>query len=645
MTQRKNSAQKPMHRLWQRSLIAQSLTCISGLSLLSSGLVVAQTEAPVDNIVPTVEPAGGQRATPTQQEKPASQRTSNNSESETSRPKIRWSERLQRRSSSSIVQRLRQRRQQESTQTTANTPGPSRRASRRRKRPLAEVSQTPKPIRREKPQVEISESTAPTRRRKPTTEVTTPRRRLRLRREKPPVEVSTPEATPSAVVSPLPSVSPTTIASPSPEQTSDSSSAYIDPTDYSIGATGDRQAPLSSEMAAGANNCRTLSPSVQGVTANGCPTPPVAQQQPQQPVASRNNRPHTGEVASWVRKSQTSAVVRINPHASTNLPRVSQTRNINLPPNGNPSVREVNNPPVLSNLPQRRRLGNITTTSTGNLPPSRWTGVTPNRLNAIAANKTGYRGTRLATIPMSPTLYPTTPEVLPQGILNGSEVINTTPQVIALAAPMMDNGNMTPRPSLADYGTIPLPTFNWQPQSPLALSNGSGSGLVFPLSLPSPITSLFGWRMHPITGDRRFHSGADLGAPMGTPVIAAYPGSVEIADFVGGYGLTVVLNHNITQQTLYGHLSQIFVQPGQWVEGGTVIGRVGSTGNSTGPHLHFEVRQLTANGWVAVDPGSQLQSALGQLMQALQTTVQAPISFPQPAEQQSSNQTPVDPNS
>ncbi|MES1026070.1 peptidoglycan DD-metalloendopeptidase family protein [Gloeocapsa sp. BRSZ] len=161
------------------------------------------------------------------------------------------------------------------------------------------------------------------------------------------------------------------------------------------------------------------------------------------------------------------------------------------------------------------------------------------------------------------------------------------------------------------------------------------TGLLFPLTIPAPITSLFGWRIHPITGDRRFHTGTDLGAPTGTPVLAAYTGSVAIANFLGGYGLTVVLEHekptkssdktpwDIPQQTLYGHLSEIFVQPGERVKQGTVIGLVGSTGNSTGPHLHFETRHLTPDGWVASDPGFELEYALTKLVEALKTA-QAP---------------------
>jgi murein DD-endopeptidase MepM/ murein hydrolase activator NlpD len=117
-----------------------------------------------------------------------------------------------------------------------------------------------------------------------------------------------------------------------------------------------------------------------------------------------------------------------------------------------------------------------------------------------------------------------------------------------------------------------------------------------------------GWRIHPISGDRRFHAGVDFGAPTGTPVVAAQAGRVAIADYIGGYGITVVLDHPTQgQQTLYAHLSQILVPPGTWVEAGAVIGRVGSTGNSTGPHLHFEVRQHTDRGWIAVNPISAFQ--------------------------------------
>lgn len=161
---------------------------------------------------------------------------------------------------------------------------------------------------------------------------------------------------------------------------------------------------------------------------------------------------------------------------------------------------------------------------------------------------------------------------------------------------------------------------------PARLGNGN-IRLIFPLSIPAVISSAFGWRVHPISGDQRFHAGTDLAAPLGTPVLAAYAGRVAIADFLGGYGLSVALEHGKgNQQTLYAHLSEIFVKPGEVVPQGAVIGRVGSTGNSTGPHLHFEFRQLTPEGWVALDAGTQLEYALAQLVKSMQVAQGKPQS-------------------
>jgi len=147
--------------------------------------------------------------------------------------------------------------------------------------------------------------------------------------------------------------------------------------------------------------------------------------------------------------------------------------------------------------------------------------------------------------------------------------------------------------------------------------NESSLSLIYPLSSPAPTTSSYGWRTHPITGSRRFHSGIDIGAPMGAPVVAAGSGTIISAGWVGGYGKTIVIEHNGVQRTLYGHLSEVFVQPGQTIEQGTVIGRVGSTGNSTGPHLHFEARVSSSEGWVAVDPGEDIKYALDNLRRAM----------------------------
>ncbi|MGD1855585.1 MAG: M23 family metallopeptidase [Leptolyngbyaceae cyanobacterium] len=151
-----------------------------------------------------------------------------------------------------------------------------------------------------------------------------------------------------------------------------------------------------------------------------------------------------------------------------------------------------------------------------------------------------------------------------------------------------------------------------------------GQKFVFPLSMPAPLTSLFGWRMHPIFGVRRFHSGTDVGAPLGTPVVATQSGQVVTSDYAGGYGLMVILHHNDgTLESRYAHLSRLLVQVGEWVEQGEVIGLVGSTGNSTGPHLHFELRQLTDSGWTVLNPDSLLRQTLGTLAQALGNSLTA----------------------
>lgn len=144
--------------------------------------------------------------------------------------------------------------------------------------------------------------------------------------------------------------------------------------------------------------------------------------------------------------------------------------------------------------------------------------------------------------------------------------------------------------------------------------------MIFPLPMPVSITSAFGWRTHPISGTKRFHSGTDLGAPLGTPVLAAFPGQVDTAGYMGGYGLAILLQHQKGQlATRYAHLSKIYVQPGQWVSQGTIIGLVGNTGNSTGPHLHFETLVKKNNGLAAIDSGLQLKVSLAELIKAMQT--------------------------
>ena len=123
---------------------------------------------------------------------------------------------------------------------------------------------------------------------------------------------------------------------------------------------------------------------------------------------------------------------------------------------------------------------------------------------------------------------------------------------------------------------------------------------IWPLPGYSP-GSAYGWRMHPIYHELRFHAGEDIGAPSGTPILAADSGmATVIADNGNGYGNYIMINHGGGRVTLYAHMSAFAISNGATVSQGQVIGYVGSTGNSTGPHLHFEVR---VNG-ATTDPKS-----------------------------------------
>lgn len=115
------------------------------------------------------------------------------------------------------------------------------------------------------------------------------------------------------------------------------------------------------------------------------------------------------------------------------------------------------------------------------------------------------------------------------------------------------------------------------------------SGMMMPAA--GPITSYFGYRFHPILHFTRFHAGVDIGASWGSPIVAAADGQVAAAGWSGGYGREVRIAHGGGLLTLYGHMSEIVAQPGSFVRQGQLIGYVGSSGLSTGPHLHFEVRK------------------------------------------------------
>lgn len=352
---------------------------------------------------------------------------------------------------------------------------------------------------------------------------------------------------------------------------------YIDRTDYSIGATSRYEGPASVVLSDRSTGCQTVSQNGQlssGVCGVAVPSQPIASQ----PIAGR---PIAGKpIASLLTAKQPIASL-----LTLKQPIAKQ------PTAGKPILNQpiLNQPTVnAGGILQEPRLGGVL-----RLPTPPVAGVQSGQGLLKAGNSGSARVPQSAYAGYSSEL-----PVVPTASYYSSAAGSATPTGLSYY-------NLTTRPT-------------GRP------SIGKAS-FMFPLTIPAAITSLFGWRVHPITGEYRFHAGTDLGAPQGTPVIAAATGQVATADFLGGYGLAVILLHEKgTQQSLYAHLSEIFVQPGQPVEQGTVIGRVGSTGNSTGPHLHFEWRHLTSDGWVAVDAGAHLDYALAQFVRALQVAQATP---------------------
>lgn len=145
------------------------------------------------------------------------------------------------------------------------------------------------------------------------------------------------------------------------------------------------------------------------------------------------------------------------------------------------------------------------------------------------------------------------------------------------------------------------------PQNVAAIDLNSVSNFTLPIT-GAAISSGFGWRVHPITGERKLHKGVDFAAPTGTPIFASAEGVVTYAGWTDdGYGNVVELRHENGELTLYAHTNKVYVSKGQAVNKGQAIAEVGTTGRSTGPHLHFEIQP---DGKTAVDPMDYLQLRL-----------------------------------
>ncbi|MCW6533864.1 M23 family metallopeptidase [Sphingomonas lycopersici] len=145
-----------------------------------------------------------------------------------------------------------------------------------------------------------------------------------------------------------------------------------------------------------------------------------------------------------------------------------------------------------------------------------------------------------------------------------------------------------------DLAGTPVALFRPKPPPAALFGKFAAPGPVaMPAGMPvaaRALTSGFGARFHPLLNERRAHLGIDLAAATGSPIVATSPGVVSAQGWYGGYGDLVVINHGGGVETRYGHMSRSNVVAGQHVQRGDVIGYVGSTGLSTGPHLHYEVR-------------------------------------------------------
>jgi|GEM_PF-2342166 murein DD-endopeptidase MepM/ murein hydrolase activator NlpD len=163
--------------------------------------------------------------------------------------------------------------------------------------------------------------------------------------------------------------------------------------------------------------------------------------------------------------------------------------------------------------------------------------------------------------------------------------------------------------NLPNPGTLKTPSyFRSGYQRRFSASDASAVGdLIMPVS--GEVTSTFGARVHPVSGELREHQGVDLAAPLGAPVRAARAGRVSFAGELGDYGNLVVVAHDDGSSAYYGHLDAMNVRQGQRVAQGQGLATVGQTGLTTGPHLHFEIRDGSGQ---AQDPLPQLVRGLNQ---------------------------------
>lgn len=171
-----------------------------------------------------------------------------------------------------------------------------------------------------------------------------------------------------------------------------------------------------------------------------------------------------------------------------------------------------------------------------------------------------------------------------------AEVYERIDQAMGMEVTADQQANAESVYNLIVYGTPSGNQGGWFPGAEVPFIGADGFCSPIGAGWESVVTSEFGYRSDPFTGETRGHSGMDLAVPTGTPIRAALPGTVTVSQYNSSYGYYVVIDHGDGLSTLYGHNSRLLAQVGQTVAAGDIIAMSGSTGRSTGPHLHFEVR-------------------------------------------------------
>ncbi len=222
-------------------------------------------------------------------------------------------------------------------------------------------------------------------------------------------------------------------------------------------------------------------------------------------------------------------------------------------------------------------------------------------LSSIAAQHSIPLSYLLASNPrlLPDDLYPGDVLLLPQGgvvhTLRPGQTLNDLAATYGVEVSSLEWKGGPAGPTPGDHVFVPQPSS--VPQAD-AIQLGASQAGRFVWPLRGRISSPFGWRTHPILRQQHLHIGLDIAVPEGTPVHAAAAGRVTQAGWSGDYGILVTVDHSDGYSTYYGHLSRLRVQVGQYVEQGQVLALSGTTGLSTGPHLHFEIREAG----VPVDP-------------------------------------------